>query len=333
MGLRAVLGRLAARRPHVLLVAVPGTTPIRLAVERWCREHDAVLTAAPADADLLVVTGPAQGDLAAAVDGLWRQLPGPRVRADLESAELVPELLNVAQARLADADGREQLAQRGDEWEAGHLDMGDMDMGEMEMPAGLMMADRAEDRDGLKLDVLPVALGPVLPGWPTGLIIDVMLQGDVIQQAELRGRPVPGPAFWPSHPLAARLDRAAGLLRLLGWDAAAARAISLRDQAIDSGPTGPVAVGVVRLQRRVGRSRLVCHSLRGLAPVDGRDAYHRLLGWLSVDHDESPFSPAVERTCELMVGHDLAVARLLLASLPPDLDIPAPAPAGAGEDR
>lgn len=345
MGLRMVIGRLAAQRPHVLLVAVPGTTPVRLAAETWCRDHGAVLVSVPADADLLVITDQPKGDLAAAVDGLWRQLPGPRVRVNLESVALVSERLTAAQDRLAMGDALEGPALRGDEWLAGepgsdddghsmdHMDaeMGDMhhdggmdhDMGDMEMPAGLMMADRAEDRDGLKLDVLPVALGPVLPCWPTGLIVDVKLQGDVVQQATVRSwpEPVPGPAFWPGHPVAARLDRAADLLRLLGWDAAARRAIWLRDEALDDGSTDAVAQGVTRLRRRVSRSMLMRRSLRGLAAVGGSDASDRLLDWLSAGYDGLPFVPAVEETCQLMVGLDLAAARLVLASLPPDLDV------------
>ncbi len=51
------------------------------------------------------------------------------------------------------------------------------------MSAGLEMAGRGPDRDGLKLDQLHLSLGPVLADWPTGLMLRITLQGDVIQGA------------------------------------------------------------------------------------------------------------------------------------------------------
>ena len=65
----------------------------------------------------------------------------------------------------------------------GHA-MGDMAWATWRCRAGLPMADRGEDRDGLKLDQLHVPLGPVLPDWPAGLVVRVTLQGDVVQHAE-----------------------------------------------------------------------------------------------------------------------------------------------------
>jgi hypothetical protein len=51
------------------------------------------------------------------------------------------------------------------------------------VPYGRPMPERADDRDGLKLDYLPVRLGPLFTPFPTGLALDVRLQGDVIQDA------------------------------------------------------------------------------------------------------------------------------------------------------
>jgi len=51
-------------------------------------------------------------------------------------------------------------------------------------PGGLPMAERGEDRDGLKLDVLHIPMGPILYAWPAGLQLNVSMQGDVIQEAE-----------------------------------------------------------------------------------------------------------------------------------------------------
>ncbi len=51
--------------------------------------------------------------------------------------------------------------------------------------AGLAMAGTAPDRDGLQLDELKVALGPVLAGWPTGLVLKASMQGDVLTNVSL----------------------------------------------------------------------------------------------------------------------------------------------------
>ena len=53
------------------------------------------------------------------------------------------------------------------------------------VPYGRPLAERAEDRDGLKLDQLLVRVGPFLPPWPPGLLLDVRIQGDVIQSVSL----------------------------------------------------------------------------------------------------------------------------------------------------
>jgi hypothetical protein len=51
------------------------------------------------------------------------------------------------------------------------------------VPYGRPMPERADDRDGLKLDYLPVRVGPLFTPFPVGLSLDVKLQGDVIQEA------------------------------------------------------------------------------------------------------------------------------------------------------
>lgn len=53
------------------------------------------------------------------------------------------------------------------------------------VPYGRPMAERAADRDGLKLDQLPVRFGPLFFPFPTGLALDVRLQGDLIQEVKL----------------------------------------------------------------------------------------------------------------------------------------------------
>ncbi|MDQ3964350.1 MAG: hypothetical protein M3277_10630 [Actinomycetota bacterium] len=51
------------------------------------------------------------------------------------------------------------------------------------VPYGRPMPERADDRDGLKLDFLPVRVGPLFAPFPVGLALDLKLHGDVIQEA------------------------------------------------------------------------------------------------------------------------------------------------------
>jgi hypothetical protein len=51
------------------------------------------------------------------------------------------------------------------------------------VPYGRPLAERAPDRDGLELDQLPVRVGPFFPAFPPGLVLELKLQGDVVQAA------------------------------------------------------------------------------------------------------------------------------------------------------
>jgi len=77
-------------------------------------------------------------------------------------------------------------------------EMPGMAMPPVGLPAGLPMARRGADRDGLKLDRLHVPLGPFLAHWPAGLVVQVTIQGDVVQQAEVTtlGAAQGGGSFW-----------------------------------------------------------------------------------------------------------------------------------------
>jgi hypothetical protein len=71
-------------------------------------------------------------------------------------------------------------------------------------PYGRPLADRADDRDGLTLDQLPLRIGPFASPLPPGLVLDVKLQGDVFQSA------APPDEWWSAAgttpPLNSRLD-------------------------------------------------------------------------------------------------------------------------------
>jgi hypothetical protein len=53
-------------------------------------------------------------------------------------------------------------------------------------PYGRPMAGLGPDRDGLRLDVLPLHVGPFFPRFPAGLVLDVKLAGDLILESSIR---------------------------------------------------------------------------------------------------------------------------------------------------
>ncbi|MFC5182586.1 hypothetical protein [Actinomadura harenae] len=385
MGLRARLLRYAAGRPRPLVVAVPGFTGVRLAVEADLRRRGWRPALAPAEADLLIVCGRPGPDLARAIDTVWDQMPSPRARADAPTASDVPSALDAASAHLADEPAQlEDAAQRASytpETSMDHstMDHGDMDHGDMDhsamghgdmdhgamgheghesmdheamghesmgheamgheghgghgghggghdhhmmgAPHGLAMADRAPDRDGLKLDVLHVPFGPVLADWPAGLKVTFTLQGDVVQAAEvehLAGDAGAG-RFWDgTNVVAARLDALARLLAVAGWTGQAAQARVLRDQALDG------KVEKARLEkfvRRTRRSRTLRWMLQDVG-LGETNAWTRASGWLAEIGGETrpDTSAATPPLGELLVGLDVAAARLLVAALDPDTE-------------
>ncbi|MCC7368762.1 MAG: hypothetical protein IT306_10090 [Chloroflexi bacterium] len=74
------------------------------------------------------------------------------------------------------------------------------------IPYGRPMAELGPDRDGLRLDVLPVTVGPFFPRFPVGLALDVTLAGDVVVDATVHPNPFVADG---SPPLAARPGLAA----------------------------------------------------------------------------------------------------------------------------
>lgn len=258
---------------------------------------------------------------------------------------------------------------------------GGHDMSEMTV-AGLPMADRTDDRDGLRLDLLHVPLGPALNDWPCGLVLHVSLQGDVVQHAEVEyvhARTSQDP-FWNEPWLraargddvtrdsaarrrcGAHLDSLGRFLAVIGWGDSAARARRLRDDVLTHALTGQLSADLLRLIRQVTRSRTLRWLARGLGPLpaaravelgvsgpalaaDG-DAYDRVQAWLeemrhAADEfgDKQPLSPddvtgprgrvdgarppsrsLLDALPELLHGAEFAAARVIVASLDPDVD-------------
>ncbi|WP_194074721.1 hypothetical protein [Streptomyces barkulensis] len=312
----------AARSPRVLLVACPGATAVRLAAEAAVAGLGGRPAGSPAEADVLLVAGEPSEEMRAAVDTVWGQMPEPRVRGEVSRPRDAGAVLRGLLPALTGPGQEAEAARRDDEWgmsggedghgghggggheggheghggghEGGHEGHGEHgggdggghgDHGGMRMPGGLMMADRAEDRDGLKLDVLHVPLGPVLPGWPAGLVVDTVLQGDVVQRAGGRALPFAGPGgppFWQAdgdHPVppgartaACHLDSLGRLLTLAEWEDAAAGARRLRDRLLAGEPAEAVRTDFGPWRRRVERSRTLRWATDGIGVLTPADA-------------------------------------------------------------
>lgn len=198
-----------------------------------------------------------------------------------------------AESPSADGHGHESGGEPGSHSTGeGGSDEHGQEIGGMQMPGGLPMADRAADRDGLKLDRLHLALGPVLPDWPAGLVLRVALQGDVVQHASVESaHPRPhGESFWTEpwrraaageavtvgdaarRRVAAHLDSLGRLLAVAGWDAAAVAARRWRDEALTGTPASTLRPAVGRFGRRVARSRVLAWSTRRLGVLTADDA-------------------------------------------------------------
>ncbi|WP_207391326.1 hypothetical protein [Streptomonospora litoralis] len=309
---------LRASVPRPLVVTAPGGTASRLAVERVLRESGVRRALGPSEADTLVECGPAGTALDEAADRVWDQMSEPRARVRVEVPAQAATRLDEARAALLDASEQRRAAARravepgggGDQQGAEHTPAHDADAepgtddggdhadarehgehdGEhdghhghpdMELPGGLVMADRGDDRDGLRLDRLHIAFGPVQADWPAGLVAELTVQGDVVQDARVSTLSAPPgvAAFWDhdaraGHGLVPERIRAAAaadslqrLLAVAGWPDAAATGRLLRDTLLapDAGVTGRVRF--TRWLRRVRGSRLLRWSLRGLGPA------------------------------------------------------------------
>jgi hypothetical protein len=411
MDLTGALLRAGATRPHVLAVTMPGATAVRLAAEEQLRRRGWPTAMTPADADILLIAGEPVPPMTEVLEETWKAMPAPRARIGSSGPGEVAAALEAARARLGDhsaqqalaaaGTGRSPLRHRGDghhghETGGGrHGEMGGGDhgyvMSGMDMPGGLPMADRGEDRDGLKLDQLHVPLGPVLPDWPAGLVIRLTLQGDVVQHAAPEALGAGGGSFWDEpwrraaagelvaigeaarRLASAHLDSLGRFLAVAGWDAAATAARRLRDDILAGAPTGGLRRDAHRLARKVARSRTLAWLTGGLGVLGAGDAaaagvrgpalraagdvtarYRcwcaELDGAAAALDDRSPLDPAamepprgptdeagapsaglLAALPRLLAGTELAGARLIVASIDPDLDeLPAQAEAGHG---
>ncbi|MER7408244.1 hypothetical protein ABT373_38785 [Streptomyces sp. NPDC000070] len=416
MDLRGLVRRTAMNRPAVLAVTLPGATELRLEAEAEVRRRGWPVAGAPAAADLLVVCGVPAPEDAEWLDRVERSMPEPAVRIVVGESGQVAHALGMARRGLTDravtprgdahgmshshdghavpsgheghgshqpADHAAHMDRMGHQGHGGHMDHMGHDMHAMGEVAGLPMAERADDRDELRLDQLHVAFGPGLSDWPAGLVLRLTLQGDVVQGVEVDHLPVasgPRPPFWDEPWLraahgeevtrgeavrrrcAAHLDSAGRLLAVVGWDDVAVRCRRLRDELLSGASREGIGGGLRRTVQRVGRSRALRWSIAGLGELpadraraagvtgpalaaDG-DVYDRLLMWLSevergleglddtrqlapddrtgprgrLDGPRPPSQALLDVLPELLTGAEFACARIIVASLDPDLD-------------
>lgn len=250
----------------VLLVAPPGTTAIRLAAERELRRRAWPLACSPAAADLLALCGPLPSPAPRWLRTLHSQLPLPQRLVSIPDPDQAATALTARPLHPAREDHpgdthTGHTGHAGHATHAGHAMEG--------------MAGRGDDRDGLRLDRWQLTWGPGLADWPGGLLLRVVTQGDVIQEAEadtVAGAPGAqagfgtgagaaagsgaGFAYWNApwmraargehvtygeaarRRCAAHLDSLGRLLAVAGWPDPAGRARRLRDAALQRVPYG-----------------------------------------------------------------------------------------------
>jgi hypothetical protein len=155
------------------------------------------------------------------------------------------------------------------------------------VPYGRPITGRAPDRDGLELDQLPVRIGPLFQPFPPGLVLDLKLQGDVVQEVSLGENPfaaaeersaAPAPhsdlfELALSQPVPIRLLELARARHHLGWLANALTvhglgALGFRARRLAAGLTPDGAVEVRALQRILEGVRSLGWTTAGVGLTD-----------------------------------------------------------------
>lgn len=151
-------------------------------------------------------------------------------------------------------------------------------------PYGRSMAMTGDDRDGLALDQLHLQLGPFLDSLPGAMTLHLVLQGEVVQEAEFEHDLAPTAGADDQAGDAARsgLQWLAHALHVQGLDAQAARAALLAQLLGRAGSTGQressrSGEGGSEFRRLRGSLRWtgLRTSLRGVGVIDGRDSWDR----------------------------------------------------------
>lgn len=228
--------------------------------------------------------------------------------------------------------------------ESGQAHGGGHEAMDMQMPAGLPLANEAEDRDGLILDILHFNYGPALPYWPAGLQLNLTVQGDVVTDSGVTVLTAPvdprdGEVAGAVPGAARALDSLFRLFAVAGADRFATTAQRLRDDVLAEADPSGVSSSLLRLQAQVSRARLLRSMLSRIDlsgdPATGlsgeaTDVWSSCTRWLTIAVDAGKARPAqlaqpavaelLEALPSLVKGRELAEVRLVVAALDPDLD-------------
>jgi hypothetical protein len=202
VGLSEALGRFAATAPiPVFAVAGPGA---REAIQDLRLRPELRLLDMPRPASVLLIAGSVSGAFALPLARIHDSMAHPRATILWTGdGQWRPALSGIAQPAVVEADpvaaavamyrdlvtGRrpseppilpdiDPVAWRG----VGPYGQGGSGM-TGGTPYGRPMAELAPDPDGLRLDVLPMAVGPFFPRFPAGLVLDVRFSGDLVLDA------------------------------------------------------------------------------------------------------------------------------------------------------
>lgn len=264
-------------------------------VQELRARHDLCLVDSPRHASVCLVAGAIDGQDAAALDRVHDQLPHPRSTVAWQGDARHPWVSTVVTGGADDlvaavADVHRRLREDPAATEPDRLPdeepnpwrgVGPHGQGGEGMmggtPYGRPMAMTAPDAsDGLALDQLDVRVGPFLPSLPPGMVLDLRLQGEVVQAASVRLRLPPdrtiGAPLHDRAPATVEAAVARGELRWLshalhvhGLDGLARRAARL---AIDHATVdAPEDFAVLRRRLRWSGLRW---SLRRVGAIDGR---------------------------------------------------------------
>ena len=216
--MKGVLARLAAGAP-VPTFAIVGAGA-RERVQDLRLRPELSLLDSPRSANVLVVAGPVPQELWEPLARVHDAMSHPRctVYITLGSTQLPPPTILTAPI-LAEQDAVQTIvtAHRDlltgkrasdppilpDEDPAPWRDMGPYGQGGSGMtggkPYGRPMAEIGSDRDGLRLDLPPLQVGPFFPCLPSGFALHVKLAGDIVVEAMPGSNPYAGAAL-PLHP-------------------------------------------------------------------------------------------------------------------------------------
>lgn len=248
------------------------------------------LVDSPRRASVLVVAGRVAADHLEALARVHDQMPHPRATVDWPESAAPGDAGGTTAGTVADLGQSvvaafTRLRQHPEESEPDRLPdeepnewrgVGPFGQGGEGMmggtPYGRPMAMTGDDRDGLALDQLHLRLGPFLPWLPPGMVMDVTMQGEVLQQVVARtAAPASSdPTGWlPDEQVSAvrhELRRLALALHVHGLDALAVRAARLAAR-LAARPAADDR-GVERLCRSIRRSGLLW-GVRGVGSLDG----------------------------------------------------------------